>query len=91
MVNIEKEQKELETKKELGITITKAVSTEQLYPSHASLSKLSVKTQEVESNPLAAGRKLEAKANLEKIISHFEDGKLGVAKNILYATEAIRS
>lgn len=83
MVNAQKEATELK-KKELGFTITKT-NVEELYSSSSSLSKLNVKPSEVETNPLSAGRKLEAKANFEKLKISKED----VARNLMYATESI--
>ncbi len=89
MVNVEKEATELK-KEKLDITITKITKTtsdEKLYSTTDSFRKLDVKPSEVETNPLSAGRKLEAVSNFEKLKITKED----VARNLMYATESVRA
>lgn len=86
MVSIEKEA-EAKKKEQLGFTITKTTSDEKLYSASNSFAKLNVKPSELESNPLSAGRKLEAVSNFEKL----KITKDEVARNLMYATESIRS
>jgi|GEM_PF-4644294 hypothetical protein len=85
MAEKEIERPELK-RRELGFTITKTTSDEKLYSTVDSLSKLNVKSNEFEANPLSAGRKLEAVSNFEKLKISKED----VVRNLMYATESIR-